>query len=272
MAILHGISTSEIYPQPGFTVTFDDKSGYTARGTYAIRKEALDVPSVVAKLNTGVSLIELDDDPRKARWAFLTVSGGGVSYEVGDLVFFPLTFTGSPTNQYNFVDGTPPSIPRYSLDIQSGDTPLSQHPKWEALSDEFKRVLGFLMAGFYVYDLENNKVLLPTDDTTVASLQEEDVTLEGDAIEFAGLIQRGELTYQAPTITWTETTNGADSLGGAQLENVARIDNPHGPAPDIGGRNWMLQGGNEEQSGNLRETRLTWLLSGREKFSTFLYE
>jgi len=271
-AIHHGIESTEIYPQPGFSVTRDDNGVFTGRGTYVISKDAVSNPAVVAKLQIGVSLVVLDDDPAKAVYSFLTISKTPLTFTEGDLVYINVEFTGSNVTQFDGGSGvSDAALPRYSLDLQSGELPLFKHPKWTLLTDEFKMYLGLLLQGVYIYDIANNKLLIPTDDTTLSSLTEESVTFTGDAIEFATLIQQGENTFLSPSISWTETTTGTEKLTTAQLNSMSKISTPRGDPPEPNGRNWMLGGGTQDQVGETYQTRLTWNLSGREPHSAFLY-
>ena len=271
-AIQHGILSTEIYPQPGFTVSQDDKGTYTGQGVYAIRKAAINNPTIQEKFTIGTSLTDLDDDPDKQLWSFLTISQASRAYTEGDLIFLNVQFTGSSGPQFPEDDGiSEAALPRYSLDMTSGELPLYLHPKWTALSDNFKLYLGALLGGTYIYDIANNKLLIPTDDTTLAQLTEEDVTFTGDAVTFATLIQQGENTFLSPSISWTETTTGTEKLTNAQLNKLSKISTPRGNPPEPNNRNWMLDGGTQDQVGETYQTRLTWILSGREPFSEFLY-
>ena len=271
-AIQHGILSTEIYPQPGFTVAQDDKGTYTGQGVYAIRKEAINNPTIQEKFNIGTSLTDLDDDPDKQLWSFLTISQASRAYTEGDLIFLNVQFTGSSGPQFPEDDGiSEAALPRYSLDMTSGESPFSQHPKWVALSSEFKTALSEIGIG-YIYDIARNKLLLADGDTVMAGLREETgVTLTGDAIVFATLLQQGETTFLSPSISWTETTTGTEKLTTAQLNKLSKISTPRGNPPEPNNRNWMLDGGTQDQVGETYQTRLTWILSGREPFSEFLY-
>lgn len=271
-AIHHGIESTEIYPQPGFSVTRDDNGVFTGRGTYVISKDAVSNPAVVAKLQIGVSLVVLDDDPAKAVYSFLTISKTPLTFTEGDLVYINVEFTGSNVTQFAGGSGvSDAALPRYSLDLQSGELPLISHPKWELLTDEFKKALGLLGSGFYIYDIVNNKLLFPIENAPIDTLTEADETLTGDAIEFAILLQQGETTFLSPSVSWTETTTGTEKLTTAQLNKLAKISTPRGDPPEPNGRNWMLTGGTQDQVGETYQTRLTWNLSGREPFNPFLY-
>jgi hypothetical protein len=271
-AIQHGILSTEIYPQPGFTVAQDDKGTYTGQGVYAIRKDALNNPTIQEKFNIGTSLTDLDGDPDKQLWSFLTISQASRAYTEGDLIFLNVQFTGSSGPQFPEDDGiSEAALPRYSLDMTSGESPFSQHPKWIALSVEFQTFLGLLLQGVYYYDIASNELKIPEDGNSMAELLAEDLTFTGDAIVFATLIQQGELTYHTPSISWTETTTGTEKLTTAQLNKLSKISTPRGNPPEPNNRNWMLDGGTQDQVGETDQTRLTWILSGREPFSEFLY-
>ena len=269
MATLHGITNTDIYPQPGFDVHLDDNGGVTGSGTYAISKDALAVPSVIDKFQNGVSLQELDDDPSKAVYAFLLISSAIMTYEEGDLQFIDVKFTGSASAQYDpTATGT---LPRYTLDLSSSDLPLSDHPKWTALDDTVQTVLGYLLSGIYLYDIGEGDVVIPQEDGSLVINGTLSDLLTEDAIEFAILIAKGRTTYPSPSISWTETKTGNSPLSGSQLNKLTKISTPRGNPPTVSNRNWILGGGTQDQVGATYQTRLTWNLSGLEEFSEFLH-
>ena len=271
-AIQHGILSTEIYPQPGFTVAQDDKGTYTGQGVYAIRKDALNNPTIQEKFNIGTSLTDLDDDPDKQLWSFLTISQASRAYTEGDLIFLNVQFTGSSGPQFPEDDGiSEAALPRYSLDMTSGELPLSQHPKWVVLDNTVKTVLGYLMSGAYLYDIGAGEIVIPQEDGSRIVDDSLSALIPGDAIEFATLISGEQTTYHSPSISWTETTTGTEKLTNAQLNKLSKISTPRGNPPEPNERNWMLDGGTQDQVGETYQTRLTWILSGREPFSEFLY-
>ena len=271
-AIHHGILSTEIYPQPGFTVAQDDKGTFTGRGIYAFRKEAINNPTVKAKLAIGTSLADLDDDPDKQLYSFLTISQADLAYTEGDLIFLNIQFTGSGGSQFGEEDGiSEAALPRYTLDISSGELPLSLHPKWVVLDDTVKTILGYLMSGAYLYDIGAGEVVIPQEDGSRIVDDTLSALITGDAIEFATLISAEQTTYHSPSISWTETTTGTEKLTNSQLNKLSKISTPRGDPPEPNNRNWMLDGGTQDQVGETYQTRLTWILSGREPFSEFLY-
>tara|TARA_R110000823_G_C15894371_1_gene496299 strand:- start:186 stop:1013 length:828 start_codon:yes stop_codon:yes gene_type:complete len=272
-AVHHGFEISEIYPQPGFTVTVDDNGVYTGTGFYLIRKEAAINPAINEKLRIGTSLTDLDNDPYKAMYSFLTISKTPRTYEEGDQIRIAVEFTGSNVAQYGEGEEiSEEAQPRYTLDLQSWELPLSQNPKWVALGSTVKTVLGYLLSGVYLYDIGAGEVVIPQEDGSRIVDSTLSALLTGDAAAFAALIAVGETTFKSPSISWTETTTGTEALTTAQLNSIAKISTPRGNPPEPAGRNWMLDGGTQDQVGTTYQTRLTWVLSGRTPHSTFLYE
>ena len=278
-AVHHGITTTEIYPQPGFSATSGSTGSVTGTGVYAVHKDFLSNPVLVARFKKGTPLADLDPDPAKGVYSFLQVNNASVAYSEGDLIFISVNFVGA-TNAASVAESndlTPESeaFVEYSLDLDTIELPLHEHPKWVALGGAEKAFLGQLMQGIFIYDIANNKLLIPTDDTKQAELQAEDVTFADDAVQFATLIQQGKVTFDSPSVRWNATIDGL--VAPLQLAALGKIDVPLGtqspgfPA-GLAGRNWKFLGGTQTETGEVARSTFSWLLSPTEAgFNAFLY-
>lgn len=275
MSTIKGLGFSDVRAQPGFTATRDENNGWTGQHTFAIRRTAWDNSAIRSKFIKGVAVTALDPD-LSFYWSFLTVVSVEVTSDEGDFTMVTVQVSGSEGASYNDGDLGAEAVPTYRLSGQLQDAPLSMHPKWGALSDNFKFALGELINGNArpsveftqagKYDDEN--FFEPLKDATDTS-----ITFTGDAIEFCKIIARGETTYLRPVITWTESLQGEDGLTNAQLNLLGNISTPRGGPPEAAGtRDWMLTSAFQEQRGELITTDLEWTLSEKGGHDTFLYD
>jgi hypothetical protein len=104
-----------------------------------------------------------------------------------------------------------------------------------------------------------------------------EVTLTGDAVDFAKMIAGGMTTYVVPSVTWTETREGTSPMTSAQHNLLGKVSTPRGGPPTAtGSRNWMLTGAGQEQKGTIDgaiyQTTIEWSLSDRDGWNDFLYD
>jgi hypothetical protein len=274
-----GIVEGIIYPQPGFTPQRDEKGGWTASQSYGMLKSTWGNVAVRLLFKEGASIIGLDPS-LESFWGFLRVTSVVVSHEEGDHIYVTATFSGSPTTQFS--DGEEGGIsddaaPIYRLSGSLGDMPISEHPKFKALAETEQIALGRLISGEYSWGPDPATGLTANFTSSVINGEYSPVFPEPINSEngqaFANLITKGQTTYFFPTVTWTETTQGAGKLTAAQLNKLGKVSTPRGGAPTpTGGRNWMLTGADQEQSGLLFQTSLQWTLSDKDGHNSFLYD
>jgi hypothetical protein len=276
MSTIYGFPASEIKPQPGFNATRDEKGAWTGTHSFAIRTTAWSNGAVRAQFAKGTS-ITLVDPGLAAYWEFLKIVEQTVTSEEGGFTMVQTKLSGGE-GQFDEDELSDEAQPKYRLEGQLQDAPLSMHPKWVALTDEQKTALGFLISGNLVFDEGQGKVCriigdAPTPDKFFDPFLPYDLIIVGDALEFAKVIARGETTYLRPTFIWTESTQGADKLTNAQINLLGNISVPRGSPPEPAGtRDWMLTSAFQEQNGELYTTDLQWTLSEKGGHDEFLYE
>jgi hypothetical protein len=215
-------------------------------------------------------------------FSFLKVVSAAPSYSEGGMVTLLVEYAGAASAQYGSEDDLAEGAEKtYRLEGRLTEKPFSQHPKWKDLSDAEKFALGELIEGTVKPNTDYTQVgtyelsesfswalsFIPLKDVSNA-----DITLAGDAIEFAIRIARGETTFLSPTVSWTETTQGNAGMTAAQLNKLGHISTPRGnPPTPTGDRDWMLTGATQEQRGELYQTTIEWTLSEREGHDAFLY-
>jgi hypothetical protein len=270
-ATIFGFGTDELKPQPGLSISRSESGGWSA--THEIIIKASDFADVSSNFARGTLLSALDPtvpDPFKD---FLAIDTVQFVRSEGDLYVFSVTATGGEA-QYNSDPEDPGlsanALPTYTLTGQLQDVPFSMHPKWKALTDYNKSLLGDLLEGVLTYNIGSN--ILYFADKEKSSKDQFDPT-SADAIDFAKRIQQGQTTYQKSSYTWTESTEGADQLTEPQINKLGKIATPRGTPPEATlERDWMLTNVSQSQSGELYRTNLEWTLSEEDGWDEFLYD
>jgi hypothetical protein len=277
MATTFGISTTELYRQPGLTIGINDKGQIEGSGEYTIAKEQ--VNSILAKVYPGAFATTIDDNI--PTWAGnLRVASHDISIEEGGLATLKIQFLAPSGSQYDstFPDTTA-NDPTYRLEGRLSEKSLTEHPKFKDLSDDQQVALKELISGNIIWARD---AFTPGDFALYYPRKEDGsqttfyVTLAGNSIEFANLIAGGITTYVSPTITWTETAEGSSPMTSAQLNKLGKVSNPRGNPPEASGtRNWMLTGAGQEQrgvaAGAIYQTTVEWTLSEKDGWNDFLY-
>jgi hypothetical protein len=292
-ATIFGFTANEIKPQPGFNAQVSDNGGWTATHEFAVK--ASDFASVAGQFAKGSHLITLDPSI-PAMFDFLQITETAVSRIEGDLVFLSVTATGTDIDQWE--SGEDPALstaalPTYSLRGALTERPILSHPKIIDLENPYELdLLTRLLDGdeqcrynsalnqFGFFAAESDVIAGPaTENITqtwfalVNPSTSEPYVLSAACQDFAKRIAKGDTTYQVPSITWTETTEGDTGLNNTQLNKLGKISTPRGNPPAPGGsRNWLLTSATSDQQGLLYRTQLEWTLSDENGWDAFFYD
>lgn len=275
MATQIGLTTGEVIPLGQFTATQDQQGGWTATRQYYMLASTFASSTVASQFARGSSAI-VADNTIPAIFDFLVVESRSVQYGEAGTCTVTVNYAGAAGPQYGDDDDTlaEQALPTYRLEGRLQELELSQHPKWQDLSEDEQFSLGNLLAGRVVYGIpfnESSEKRIYWPEPPNLSYDAEQIT-SADGILFRDLIVSGVKTYVVPTITWTETTEGPTGMTAAQLNKLGKISTPRGGPPTPSGtRNWMLTGASQEQRGTLYQTTIEWTLSERDGFSNFLY-
>jgi len=279
MATTFGISTTELYRQPGLTISINDKNQIEGSGEYIIAKEQ--VNSILAKVYPGAFATTIDDNI--PTWAGnLRVASHDISIDEGGFATIKIQFLAPSGNQY---DSTFPNVtqnePTYRLEGRLSEKSLTEHPKFKALDESQQTALKELIAGNIIYaedafNLGTYFLFYPRKEDG-SSTKYAIALAVGDSVTFAKMIAGGITTYVFPTITWTETSEGSSPMISAEISSLGKVSNPRGNKPEADGtRNWMLTSASQEQKGTedgaIYQTTVEWTMSEDGGWNEFLYE
>ena len=262
----------------GFAPTQNQNGGWSATRSYYMLAETWEGAATQTRFARGTAISTADPSVDSV-YSFLAVESKTASYEDCGTIILTVNYTGSASAQFGGEGGgdlTLDALPIYRMEGRLRELPFSLHPKWQSLSDDHKYALGLLIGGHVVRDPSNNaKIGIFVDNTeflnTISASTGEDIVLSGDALEFAERVGEGQITFESPTLTWTETTQGNIGLTAPQIGKLGEISTPRGNPPTIPGYDWMLTGASQQQRGELYNTTLEWTLSPPDGHDSFLY-
>jgi len=273
MATIYGLAINEIHPNPDFQIQQSENGGQTATQTFTLRTQSWNNAFVRNKFRRGTNIIVVNPDIG-TQWDYFTIASISLDFQEGDLLIVSVNFSGSSTAQYGDEDGiSDDALPTYRLEGRLTDVAFSENPKWKALTDIQKTILGYLLDKTYLWDIDEQAVKIPQEDGSLVTDSTLTANMTLDAALFADRIAQGRETYFVPSITWNEITQGSEGMTAAQLNKLGHISIPRGSPPTpSGSRDWMLTGASQEQRGDLYQTSLEWTLSERDGWDSFIYE
>jgi hypothetical protein len=277
MPTVKNLSAGEVIPQMGFAPSQNQNGGWEATRDYYMLASTWEGASVQNRFARGTSITTADPSIPSV-YSFLTVESKIASYEDSGTIRLSVRYTGSASPQFGGDGGgdlTLAALPIYRLDGRLRELSVSDHPKYRALDDRQQWLLGGLLdgkwetneLGLFAYGRREDGTPYIMRDADGGNLEFE----EGDSSEFAKKISRGEVTYQAPSLVWTEITQGDTGMTANQLGKLGEISDPRGDPPTIDGYDWLLTGASQEQRGELYQTTLEWTLSTPDGWDAFLY-
>jgi hypothetical protein len=249
MAIKQFLSQSlKWVPQPGFSVNYTENGGIEASQDVLIRNSDLST-STLATFNRGTRW-ETIFPQVPTNYRFLTIKTFEPTDRGDGFSILKCTFTG-----YQFVgpgsSGSEEEQATSTLTGQLISEPFSSHPKWVALSQTAKTVLGYLLSGEYVWDGQDNKIKIVQEDGSLFANDTLSDLIVGDAIDFANIIAEGDQTWDRGGWTYSYHTESEEGFTPAQLNSLGKIvSNPPGnPQAPGAGWTWMLASPSQSQSG-----------------------
>lgn len=283
---IEGFTTNEIKSQPLLVINSSENEGWMA--THQMIFRAQDFADCAPQFNKGNLLSDVEPDVPPPFDSFLRITTVNITRIEGDLYEVTINASGGGTNQFEGdEDLSEGVIPTYTLNGQLTEVDILQHPKAIEIRDNELSGLRLHAAlledpdGWF-YDWNENQLyrvadidasFYPAPVSALGPDGEYPIFVESeDAIQLAKRIALGQITYLKCVYTWTETTEGPESLTADQLNKLGQISTPRGnPPTPSGNRQWMLTGASQSQTGELYRTTLTWTLSDEGGYNEFLY-
>jgi hypothetical protein len=278
MATTQNLSAGDIIPQMGFAPAQSQEGGWRATREYYMLASTWETTSTQNRFATGTP-VTTADSTIDAIYSFLSVESKLATYEDSGTVKLAVNYTGANFSQFGGDDGdllTQDAIPRYRLDGRLRELSVSEHPKFKVLSaDERTSIMAYPEGGYkWLEEAAGNftaGLYYDNGSDGLSAVPAYANVTSADGVQFMNRVSRGEVTWQAPTLVWTETTQGETGMTPQQLGKLGEISIPRGDAPTISGYDWMLTSASQDQQGQLFQTTIEWTLSTADGWDTFLY-
>ena len=234
------IQPGQLYPQPDYTLAVDREGKWTATQVFLCHRNSI------------IALMPRPGTPHP-EVSFISVDSATAKVTEGDLAEITCNYAGAENSPGD--DKTQPTT--YSMGLS-----LSEEP---------------LLANYRYRDLEENEVVAlkgiasgkDKDDTGAAFKDQITSALGKDALK---KIQRGQVSYYSPKVTWRESRVRNIGVSLTDLNKIGEIDTPSAHAPALSkGRNWLLNGVTQSQEGGSFRIEREWLASDRGGWDPDIY-
>lgn len=282
--------SESIIPQPDFEATEEENGQWKANQSFLVKKG--DFNNLATRLffarGRNPKDLDLNND---AYFNFLKLNTTSVGTEVGGYTVIRVEFQG-----YSYPIGEPPDNEKsYMTTSYRGSlktVPITEHPKFAALSDTEKYMLGLLMSGDFSLNDDGYSlgrwIHYESDITTEEPIMKL-VTLENiddpgvpytlvssDSRDLAQLIAKGIRDYEVGTYEYVVRWSSDEPLQATDIDKLGLVVTPLGDPvkPSIGNREWKLATLNQEQEGTDEPTytiELVYQLSDKDGWDVTLY-
>ena len=234
------IKPGQLYPQPGYSVEIDKEGKWTATQIFLCHR------------NSALKLM-----PRPGtvhpEIPFISVAQATVRFDEGDLAEITCRYAGAEEKDEE--DEKANAV--FTMGLSLSEEPLLSHPRYKNLEEDEVEALKAIAAG------------KEKDDS--GTLYKDKITSELGK-EALAKIQRGQVSYYSPKVTWRESWVRDKPAKAAELNKIGEIDEPEGPAPALAGdRNWLRNGVTQTQEGKSFRLEIEWLASDRGGWDEDIY-
>jgi hypothetical protein len=243
-------------PQASYSVTVTDNGGAEAMQDVLIRTSDLST-SVIASFARNTRWEDIFPEVPiqyrnlKLKTTDPTDRGDGITILRCSFSGYTLAAPGSSGEEVEQSTST--------LTGQLTSEPLSNHPKWQDLSDTEKNTLGQLIRGEWVYiqdpfNAGEFVVAVGNGDGQYVIRSTNDQITSEDGLMFAKIIAEGETTHDRGGWVYSYNTESEQGFTASQLNSLGKIvANPPGnPKKPSSGYVWQLAAPQQTQSGDNR--------------------
>jgi hypothetical protein len=262
MKTIDNLKGGRVEWQGDFEASLDDNGSWTASHSFKCRSENIFevMPQRGAPCTKdGWALLKLSTirvtEEAETEWTQVFCTYKGTEY----------TFGGDEGTSYE---------PTYSTSVVAQSEPIEAHKKFKDFTlNEWSQV-ALYKEGKIIRDPKDNekfkKAVLNTANNEW-KFTEEFTPTDIQLILFKAL-DKGFTSYYSPRITHVMRYTSNKPISSGTLNSIGDKDAPPN-APSVGtGREWLFMGANSDQTGDVHEIELEWLLSGSEGWDSEFYD
>jgi hypothetical protein len=224
---------------PDFSASRVAQGKWTATGEFRVLRGDFERNDVYAKFQPGNSIGGIASGSLSSAWNFLLIEKVDPQDEPGGITVVRVSFTGFTENQWDFDADQNKTYTRTGTTVEKS---ILDHPlfKEDVSSPADVEAFRMAMAGtwrersdapagtaFLVAATGSDAVLYDITDPTVYEWWVE-------------VIQKGNHTYLAPAMEWTESTTGSGKLTAGEFSKLGYIDTPSGNPAAPPDETWLF--------------------------------
>jgi hypothetical protein len=229
---------------PDFTATRNAQGKWTASGEFRVMRGDFERNDVQAKFAPGNPITAISGNALSSAWSFLTIESVDAVDEPGGITVVRVSFTGFTESQWDFDADRNKTYTRTGTTVEKS---ILDHPTFkDDVTDAAEiQLIKLAMDGSirarnpggtdYVF-VSTNGSDAPIGKISSAKGQQ----------WYRAIITRGNHTYLAAAMEWTESTTGLGKLQSAQFTNLGYIDTPAGSPSAPPGETWLFSAVTEE--------------------------
>ena len=263
MKIIDNLQKNSIVWQPDFQSALDENGQWTASQSFKCKPE--DVQELIPSRG---------DACQKDGWEVLKLITVQVSEAAGSgWETVTCNYRGTV---YEFDDEAQENIePTYTTSVVAQSEPIESHPKFKDITAAEWADAQWYKDGRIIRDPEDQTAFKRNvwveDDKQWQPI--EDYTPTGELPALFEAYDKGFTAFYSPRITHTKRYTSNQPLNDSVYKTIGTTANQPTNAPSFGpNRNWLSMGANTDQSDNVYEIELEWMLSGDGKWNEDYYD
>lgn len=233
------IQQGQLYPQPDYSVAVDREGKWTATQVFLCHRSSM------------TKLMPRPGTPHP-EIPFISVDTVTAQVTEGDIAQITCNYAGTDNND---ADANKTS---YTLGLSLSEEPLLSNKKFKTLAEDEIEALQAIISG-----KDKDSSGAPYKDKVTSTLGKKALTK----------IQRGQISYYSPKLTWRQATVKKSSAAASDIRKIGKIDNPDGRQPSLpDDGNWLLNGVTQTQEGGAYRIEREWIASDGGGWDSDIYD
>jgi hypothetical protein len=233
------IQQGQLYPQPDYSVAVDREGKWTATQVFLCHRSSM------------TKLMPRPGTPHP-EIPFISVDTVTGQVTEGDIAQITCNYAGTDNND---ADANKTS---YTLGLSLSEEPLLTNKKFKTLAEDEIEALQAIISG-----KDKDSSGAPYKDKVTSTLGKKALAK----------IQRGQISYYSPKLTWRQATVKKSSAAALDIRKIGKIDSPDGRQPSLPDEgNWLLNGVTQTQEGGAYRIEREWIASDGGGWDSDIYD
>lgn len=229
---------------PDFSATRDAQGKWTASGEFRVLRGDFERNDVQAKFAPGIPITAISGGALSSVWNFLRIDSVDSTDEPGGITVVRVNFTGFTENQWDF---DADKNKTYTRTGSTTEKSILDHPTFKNdVTDQAEVQLIKLAMEGSIRSRNPSGTEYAFVATTGSDAIIGKIMSEKGRQWYRTIITRGNHTYLAPTMEWTESTTALGNLQAAQFTKLGYIDTPPGSPQAPPDERWLFTSVTEE--------------------------